>query len=256
MKILFVGDVVGPAGVNCARVCLPRLKRRLGVDFTVVNCENASATSGVLPAAARELLDAGADLLTGGNHSFGKKQMLDELEENPRILRPANYPSGAPGRGRFDLDCGAYSLTVINLIGRVFLDPLESPFVVLERELSRDPGRIVLVDFHAEATSEKRALAYFADGRITALCGTHTHVQTADARVLPGGTGFLTDAGMTGVIDSNLGADDSVVLNRFLTGLRAPLALAEGKAALCGALIDADEKTGRCRSITAVREEE
>ena len=251
MKILFVGDVVGKPGCDCVARLLPRIKKEHGIDLAVINCENATATNGVMPAAAQALLDAGADVLTGGNHIFGKKQMHAMLEENDRVLRPANYPPSAPGRGRTDIDCGRYTVTVINLQGTAFMDALESPFDALDRLLV-DAGRITLVDFHAEATSEKRALGFYADGRVTALIGTHTHVQTADAQILPGGSGYLTDAGMTGTVDSVLGAKKEIVIDRFRSKLPIPFELAEGKTALCGVVIEADEKTGKCRHITPV----
>ncbi len=253
MKILFIGDVVGKPGCDCVARLLPRIKRHYGVDLTVINCENATATNGVMPAAAQSLLDAGADVLTGGNHIFGKKQMHPLLDDNERILRPANYPSRAPGHGRVDIDCGAYTVTVINLQGNAFMDALENPFTVLDRLLD-GAGRIVLVDFHAEATSEKRALGFYVDGRVTALVGTHTHVQTNDAQVLPGGSGYMTDAGMTGVVDSVLGAKKEIVIERFLSKLPIPFELAEGDTALCGVLIEADEKTGKCLGLTTVCE--
>lgn len=251
MKILFVGDVVGKAGCDCVARLLPRIKKQYGIDLTVINCENATATNGVMPAAAQSLLDAGADVLTGGNHIFGKKQMHPLLDESRCILRPANYPDGAPGRGRVDIDCGACTVTVINLQGNAFMDALENPFTALDRLLD-GAGRITLVDFHAEATSEKRALGFYADGRVTALVGTHTHVQTADAQVLPGGTGYLTDAGMTGVVDSVLGAKKEIVIDRFLTKLPIPFELAEGNTALCGVVIEADERSGRCLGMTPI----
>lgn len=252
MKILFVGDVVGKAGCDCVARLLPRIKQQYGIDLTVINCENATATNGVMPAAAQSLLDAGADVLTGGNHIFGKKQMHAMLDENARVLRPANYPASAPGRGRTDIDCGRCTVTVINLQGTAFMDALESPFTALDRLLV-DAGRITLVDFHAEATSEKRALGFYADGRVTALVGTHTHVRTADAQILPHGSGYMSDVGMTGVIDSVLGAKKEIVIDRFLSKLPIPFELAEGPAAFCGVVIEADEKTGRCLGLTPVQ---
>ncbi len=252
MKILFIGDVVGKVGCDCVTRLLPGLKQAYGVDFTVINCENASATNGVMPQQAQALLDAGADLLTGGNHSFGKKQMHPFLDENPRILRPANYPPGCPGRGRADMDCGAVTVTVLNLQGTTYMEALQSPFACLDEELEKGCGKIVLIDFHAEASSEKRALGFYADGRVSAVIGTHTHVQTADAQILPDGTGYMTDAGMTGVVDSVLGADKEIAVNRFLTKLPIPFELAEGAAAVSGAVLEVDDRTGRCLSIAAV----
>ncbi len=253
MNILFVGDVVGRAGVDIFVRKLPQLKRENAIDFVVVNCENASATNGVVPREASALLDGGADVLTGGNHSFGKITMHPYLDENPRILRPANYEDRCPGRGMASFDCGRARVTVINLQGQSFMDPLRNPFYMLDTLVEQAGGGIVLVDFHAEATSEKRAFGFYADGRVTAVLGTHTHVQTADEQILPGGTGYITDAGMTGVVDSVIGADKEIAVERFLTNLRIPFSLAEGECALCGVILDADERTGRCRSIRRIR---
>ena len=253
MNILFVGDVVGRAGVDIFVRKLPQLKRENAIDFVVVNCENASATNGVVPREASALLDGGADVLTGGNHSFGKITMHPYLDENPRILRPANYEDRCPGRGMASFDCGRARVTVINLQGQSFMDPLRNPFYMLDTLVEQAGGGIVLVDFHAEATSEKRAFGFYADGRVTAVLGTHTHVQTADEQILPGGTGYITDAGMTGVVDSVIRADKEIAVERFLTNLRIPFSLAEGECALCGVILDADERTGRCRSIRRIR---
>ena len=253
MKILFIGDVVGKPGCDCVAKLLPRIKKEHDIDLTVINCENASAQNGVMPAAAQALLDAGADVLTGGNHIFGKKQMHSMLDESNCIVRPANYPDSAPGKGRVDLDFGSYTVTVINLQGTAFMDSLESPFTALDRLLDK-AGNVVLVDFHAEATSEKRALGFYADGRVSAFIGTHTHVQTADAQVLPKGTGYLTDAGMTGVVDSVLGANKELVIERFRSRLPIPFEMSTGDCALCGVVADIDEKSGKCRKMTLICE--
>ncbi len=253
MKILMVGDIVGEHGCDCFAAKLPVLKREQGIDLVIVNCENATATSGIMPSQAQFLLDNGADILTGGNHIFGKKQMHPFLNENPFVIRPANYPDKAPGVGKAHIDCGSAKVTVINLQGTVFMDSLESPFDCLDRLLEDDDnGGIILVDFHAEASSEKRALGFYADGRVTALVGTHTHVQTADEQILPKGTGYITDLGMTGVIDSVLGADKELAVSRFRNKMPVPLELAEGKTALCGVIIEAD-RCGKCLSVTRVR---
>lgn len=254
MNILFVGDVVGKPGVEAFVRKLPKIRRDNGIDFVVVNCENASAVNGVVPREADALFAAGADVLTGGNHSFGKISMHPYLDENPNILRPANYEDRCPGRGMVTVDCGKACVTVINLQGQAFLDPLRNPFHMLDALLEQVGGGVILVDFHAEATSEKRAFGFYADGRVTAVIGTHTHVQTADEQILPAGTGYITDAGMTGVVDSVIGAEKDVAIERFLTNLRTPFSVAEGECALCGVILDADEKTGRCRSIRRVCE--
>jgi metallophosphoesterase (TIGR00282 family) len=252
MKILFVGDVVGKVGCDCVARLLPKIKRQHGIDLTVINCENASATNGVMPAAAQSLLHAGADVLTGGNHIFGKKQMHPMLEENERILRPANYPSGVPGHGRVDVDCGAYTITVINLQGTAFMDALDNPFTALDRLLD-GAGKIVLVDFHAEATSEKITFAHYVDGRVTAVVGTHTHVQTSDAFILPKGTAYLTDLGMTGPYISSIGRDLKPVTRRFVTGMPSRFDVAEGPCVLEGAVIEFDPSSAKAASIVTLR---
>lgn len=244
---------MGEQGCNCFASRLPAFKREQGIDLTIVNCENATATSGIMPAQAKFLLDNGADLLTGGNHIFGKKQMHPFLSENSFVIRPANFPDKAPGRGKAHIDCGSVKVTVINLQGTVFMDSLESPFDMLDKLLDdKENGNIILVDFHAEASSEKRALGFYADGRVTALVGTHTHVQTADEQILPKGTGYITDLGMTGVIDSVLGADKELAISRFRNKMPIPLELAEGKTAMCGVIIEADRQ-GKCLSISRVK---
>ena len=252
MKILMVGDIVGEKGCNCFARKLPSLKREHRIDLVIVNCENATATSGIMPSQAQFLLDNGADLLTGGNHIFGKKQMHPFLNENPFVIRPANFPDKAPGKGKAHIDCGSAKVTVINLQGTVFMDSLESPFDMLDKLLDdKENGSIILVDFHAEASSEKRALGFYADGRVTALVGTHTHVQTADEQILPKGTGYITDLGMTGVTDSVLGADKELAITRFRNKMPIPLELAEGECTLNGVIIETDRQ-GKCLGITRV----
>ena len=201
--------------------------------------------------AAQSLLDAGADVLTGGNHIFGKKQMHPLLEEHERILRPANYPSGVPGHGRVDIDCGAYTVTVINLQGNAFMDALDNPFTALDRLLD-GAGKIVLVDFHAEATSEKRAMGFYLDGEVSAVFGTHTHAQTADAQVLPKGTGYITDLGMTGVIDSILGVKKEIIINRLKNNDMSRFEQATGMCMLNGCVFDVDESTGLTKSAKLI----
>lgn len=196
MIILCVGDVVGGAGCQHLRRVLPAVKRQYGVDICIVNGENAADGNGITPTAAAHILDSGADVITGGNHTFRRREFYEVLDETPYMLRPANYPVNAPGRGLYLVDKGRYQLAVVNLIGLVYMEPLACPFETLDR-LLKEAGnpKFCVVDFHAEATAEKKALAYYADGRISALVGTHTHTQTADEQILPGGTGFLTDVG-------------------------------------------------------------
>lgn len=252
MRILFVGDVIGKPGRQVLARLLPKLVDERRADYVVVNVENAAGGFGVTPDVLAELAALPIDCMTTGNHVWDKKEAAALLESEPRLLRPANYPDGNPGRG---LHVGATAAGVpvatINLEGQVFMRQLDSPFRAADRLLAGlDPEvRVVLVDFHAEATSEKQALGRHLDGRVSAVVGTHTHVPTADERVLPGGTAFLTDAGMTGPYDGVIGFRADRVLERFLTQTPTSFEVAKRDVRLAGALIDVDEATGRARSI-------
>ncbi len=259
MKILFLGDVYGPPGRRALKSHLGPLKERLGADVTVVNGENAADGFGLAPVHVTELVAAGADLITTGDHAFDKRELMPALATEPRVLRPANYPDGAPGRGSAILDTrGGKRLAVLNLQGRVFMQKqtLDDPFPVAKREVAnlRAQAPVVLVDFHAEATSEKVAMGWWLDGQASAVVGTHTHVQTADERILPGGTAYLTDAGMCGPADSVLGIRVDRVLARFVTQLPSQWAPADGPVKLSGCLIEVDEATGKATAITRINE--
>lgn len=254
MRILFLGDIVGRAGREAVRRRLPALRTGLAVDAVVANGENASGGIGLTADNARELLACGVDVLTLGNHVWRHKSLYSLLEFEPRVLRPANYPEGAPGRGLGVYDINGTPLAVLNLLGGTFMDPVDCPFRAADAllaELENVPHR--LVDIHAEATSEKKALGWHLDGRASAVLGTHTHVQTADAMILPQGTGFLTDAGMCGVEASVLGIEPKNSVRRFLTRMPVPFVEAKGEGGLNGALVTTDA-TGRCTSISLVRE--
>lgn len=250
MNVLCIGDVVGAGGRKILRRLLPPLKRQYGVDVCIVNGENAADGNGTTPAAAEELLASGADVITGGNHTFRRQEYYDLLDRSPMLLRPANYPASAPGSGMYTLDRGRYQLTVINLMGVAFLDPLADPFDTLDRLLKEagDP-KFCVVDLHAEATSEKKALAWYADGRLSALFGTHTHVQTADEQILPGGTGFITDAGMTGPVNSVLGVKPELAIAKMHGKLPVRFAAAEGECELQGVLFTLDDATGKTVAV-------
>jgi len=259
MRILFFGDIVGKPGRQALKELLPALRREHAADVVIANGENASGGIGLTAETLRELLGMGIDILTTGNHVWKHRDLYGVLDKEPRLLRPANYPAGAPGRGLgvYDLP-GGYRLAVLNLCGTTYMDPLDCPFRTAETLLARleaEEGHPVvrLVDFHAEATSEKKALGWFLDGRVSAVIGTHTHVQTADAMLLPGGTGYLTDAGMCGVEASVLGMDHKVIVDRFLTRLPQRFRPATGRGSLNGVLLDVDDATGRARSIRALR---
>jgi len=257
MKILFIGDVIGKPGRSAVKSLLPLLKAETGFDAVIMNGENVSGGMGITPQEANEIFDTGIDLITTGNHVWKKKEILDFLNRSDRIVRPANYPPGAPGTGSLTYRTKTGSVIgLINLLGRVFMhETLDCPFRVADSELKKigEHTKIILVDFHAEATSEKRALAYHLDGRVTALVGTHTHVQTADEQILAGGTGFITDVGMAGPSDSVIGMRKEIILQKFKSQLPASFQVASGEVILDAVLIEADERTGRCLKISRIR---
>ncbi len=251
MKILFVGDIVGRPGRRVVQQQLPDLVAREEAQLVVVNCENSAAGFGVTPDIANSLLDLGVDVLTSGNHIWDKKQIFDYFEREPRLLRPANYPE-APGTGVY-IGCTSEAVryAVINLQGRTYMPAINCPFRTADEILDslEDEIKIRFVDFHAEVTSEKQAMGWHLNGRVTGMVGTHTHVPTADERVLPGGTAYQTDAGMTGPINSVIGMDIRGSLARFLTGMPNRFEPASGAVRMNAVLIDADEKTGRANWI-------
>ena len=261
MRLAFFGDVVGRSGREGLAEHLPALRRRLDLEFVIVNAENAAAGFGITEATARELFDAGADCLTLGNHSWDQKEALTYIVREPRLIRPLNYPpmAQAPGRGAqlIETDSGRRVL-VVNLLGRVYMDPLDDPFAAVDRELEAAPlGAVadaVIVDIHAEVTSEKMAMGHFCDGRASLVVGTHTHVPTADAQILPGGTAYQTDAGACADYDSVIGNQKEEPLRRFTTrisgGRYKP---AEGPATVCGVFVETDDSTGLARRIEPIR---
>jgi metallophosphoesterase (TIGR00282 family) len=255
IRLLFIGDIVGRPGRELVRRGLVSLVTHHDVDLVIANVENAAAGFGVTPEIADELLQCGVDVMTGGNHSWDKKEILPYFDEQPRLLRPANFPTGAPGRGVYVARArGGRPVAVINGMGRVFMTPIDDPFRVLDAEIEavRQEARVIFVDFHAEATSEKVAMGWHLDGRVTAVVGTHTHVQTADERVLPGGTAYITDVGMTGPHDSVIGVERSAILARFLTGRPQRFETATENPRLNGVVVTADESTGRALSIDRI----
>jgi len=256
MKILFFGDVIGRVGREGFLQVLPRLKEIHQPDFIIVNAENAAHGKGLSPKIAEALWAEGVDVLTMGNHTFDRKE-IGAIIGDARILRPANYPSAVPGHGSgiFKSRSGV-PVAVLQVMGRVYLPLTDCPFQTADRELPKlkEQARIIFVDVHAEITSEKAGLAWYMDGRVTAAVGSHTHVQTADERILPGGTAFMTDAGACGPINSIIGMDIREATKRFLTGLPSPMLVAAGDALVCGCVIDADETTGKARSIARLRE--
>jgi len=255
MRVLCIGDVFGKPGRKALFDKLHALIQAQSIDFTIANVENAAAGFGITPQIADEFLKAGIDVLTTGNHVWDKRAILPYIAEEPRLLRPHNYPASVPGTGVFLGDSpGGVRVAVINLQGRVYLPPLDCPFTVGESVIAevRKQTRVILVDFHAEASSEKQAFAWYMDGRVSAVVGTHTHVQTADERILPRGTAYITDLGMTGPHDSVIGSIPDLALERFLRHMPNRLEPATGNLRFCGAVIDVDEASGLATGITRI----
>jgi metallophosphoesterase (TIGR00282 family) len=255
MNILFIGDIFASGGRGIVTEQLSNLIREFNIDLAIANAENSAGGFGITPLIAEELLGLGLDVLTGGNHSFDKREIYDYLNRQPKLLRPANYPSGAPGKGVYTAETkSGIPYAVINLQGRVYMAHTDCPFGKVDEILAAlDPAiKIRFVDFHAEVTSEKVAMGWHLDGRATAMIGTHTHVPTADSRVLAGGLAYQTDAGMTGPYDSVIGVEKTNILNRFLTGLSTRMEAAKGGIELHGVVIKADETTGRATAINRV----
>lgn len=257
MRILFFGDIVGKPGRLILRKRLPSLREEKGADLVIANGENASGGIGLSGDTMRELFGAGIDILTSGNHIWKHKEMYNLLNNEPRLIRPANYPQGAPGSGLVihELKNGS-KVAVMNLLGRTFMDSIDCPFKKVDELLASIPDdvRIRIIDFHAEATSEKKALSFYVDGKVSAVIGTHTHVQTADAMILHKGTGYLTDAGMCGVEESCLGMEPKVIIERFMTGLPQRFKVAKGTEHINGLFMDIDDETGLCTTIEIIRE--
>jgi metallophosphoesterase (TIGR00282 family) len=252
MRILFIGDIVGEPGRRIVHDRAADILAQQRIDLAIANCENAASGFGITPRLVDELLATGIEVLSGGNHIWDRKEIFDYFPHQPRLLRPANFPNGSPGNGLFvGAARNGVGYAVLNLQGRTFMAALDCPFRAAERELGRIPPgvRVVLVDIHAEATSEKQAMGWFLDGRVSAVVGTHTHVATADARVLPKGTAYITDVGMTGPHDSVIGMDKEGILKRFLDGLPARFAVAEGDVQMNTVLLDVDPETGHALSI-------
>ena len=255
MKILMVGDIVGAPGRRVFAKVVAKMRCNGGAHFVIANAENAAAGNGLNLTLARELFDAGADILTMGDHTWGQKGFDVEIAAEKRILRPANFSPDLPGSGMATAQGAIGSVTVVNLQGRVFMQPADCPFRCVDALLKKAPGGVpIVVDFHAEATSEKAAMAHHLDGRVAVVAGTHTHVQTNDARLMPRGTGFVTDLGMTGASDSIIGRETDAVLKKIILGLPVRLEVAQEKPVLEGAVFDIDLQTLACRSITLVRE--
>jgi len=256
MKILFIGDIVGKPGRDAACALVPLLRKEQGLDFVIANAENIAGGSGITQGTAKELLESKIDVLTSGDHIWKKKEIVELINSDNRILRPLNFPPGAPGSGWeiYKLDSGI-KIAVVNLLGRVFMDPLECPFrqamQAVEKISVETP--IIIVDIHAEATSEKVAMGWYLDGKVSAVLGTHTHIQTADERLLLNGTAYITDVGMTGPYDSVIGRRIEDVLERFISAVPVRFEVASDNIKLCGAIVEIDQKTGKAMSIERVQ---
>lgn len=250
MNILFIGDVVGRPGREHLLKHLNRVKKENNIDFCICNGENSAHGNGATPDTARDLYDAGADIITMGNHTFNNdaEKLFDDTNF---VIRPLNFPKSLPGEGSVVFDNGKVRFGVINAQGRIYMDPIDSPFDACLKEVNslKDKCDVIIIDFHCEATSEKAALAYYLDGKVNAVIGTHTHVQTADEKILPNGTAFITDVGMTGVVDSILGVDKNIIVDRFAHFINKRFAIAEGEVKANCVIIEIDDKTFKTLSI-------
>jgi hypothetical protein len=257
LRILFLGDVFGEPGRRAVIELLPRLREELEIDFVIVNGENAAGGRGITPKIAIALMRAGAAVVTTGDHVWDQNELVDYMATEPRLLRPLNWPPGTPGQGSVVLETAKGKVAVASAQGRTFTQPpLENPFLALDREVEalRAETPVIFVDFHAEATSEKVAMGWHLDGRVSAVVGTHTHVQTADERILPNGTAFLCDAGMCGPLDSVIGSKVDPVLHRFRTGMPVKFAVAHGPVRVCGVWVEVNAATGKAVGIGRVQE--
>jgi metallophosphoesterase (TIGR00282 family) len=257
VKLLFIGDIVGQPGRRAVSDLVPRLRERHGLNLVIANGENAAGGSGITPKTAAEIFAAGVDIITTGDHLWDQKDVVDLLANEPRFVRPLNYPAGTPGQGSAIFRAnGRPPVAIINLQGRTFMPPMDSPFHSVQEEVDRlrQTTLLIFVDFHAEATSEKVALARMLDGRVSAVIGTHTHVQTADEQIFPGGTGFLCDAGFTGPHESVIGREIEPIVRRFLTNTPQKFEVAKGRVLLQGALVEIEDRTGRALAIERVSE--
>ncbi len=258
MRILFIGDIFGTPGMRALDNLVGRLKKELRADFVIANGENASGGFGINAQLARQIFAAGVDVITTGNHVWDRREFIGEIASLSRVLRPHNLPASAPGSGVCVVKVGGRKVAVINLMGRIFMTPFDCPFRTADEvldALGAEKPDAIIVDFHCEATSEKQAMGHYLDGRVSAVIGTHTHVPTADARVLAAGTGYISDVGMTGVQDSVIGGDPQYAIRRFVRGVPGHFIPAKGRASLCGVLLEVDDG-GKCTLIRRIEETE
>lgn len=253
MKLLMIGDIISQIGCEYLRSVLPAIKQEVRPDLIVANGENSAIGNGILPKSADYIFDSGVDVITTGNHVYKRREILSYLNERPNLIRPANFSAECAGNGYYVFDLLSYRVCILNLLGQSFMEPVGCPFDAADRILSEAEADIYIVDFHAEATGEKGALGYYLDGRVSAVLGTHTHVQTADEQILPQGTAFISDVGMTGPIRSVLGVRPDCIIQRMKLHTPTRFEIAEGPCMLQGVLLDIDEKSGKCRSIERIR---
>jgi len=251
LRILFIGDIVGNPGRRVSKMLVKTIRNEFNIDFCIANGENAAGGNGITYPIAQELYEMGIDAITLGNHTWSKKEITNFIDTDEKIVRPANYPPGLPGKGSAVIRGRSGEIGVINLIGRVYMDSADCPFRAADKEIQylKKHVKIVIVDIHAEATSEKAALAWYVDGRVSCVFGTHTHVQTSDERIFPCGTGFITDVGMTGPYEGVLGVDRDIIIQRFLTGIPARFEIAKGCTQFNAVFAEIDDKTGRTLKI-------
>ena len=252
MKVIMLGDVVGDLGTNAVLNYLPELKRKYGADTVIINGENSAQGNGILPSSAKKLFAAGADCITSGNHVYRRREIYDELDEANGIIRPLNFAPQNPGQGIYVIDRMRYKIAVINVMGVTNMEPLRNPFDTMDEALKEIDANVVILDFHAETTSEKRALGFYLDGRISLMVGTHTHVQTADEQILRNGTGYITDLGMCGPYYSVLGVKPELAIQRFRTAMPTRFENADGECIISGIFAEINEKTGKCVHIERI----
>ena len=256
MKILAIGDVFGKSGCEFLLKKLPIIKKEYSIDLVIANGENSAEGNGILPTSAESLFAAGVDVITGGNHSLRRKEIYDMLDENEFLLRPANLPTSVPGKGITYVDLGYTTVAVINILGVIYMESLACPFETANKlinEAKENGAKIIVVDFHAEATSEKRALGFYLDGKVSCFFGTHTHIQTSDEQILPNNTGYITDIGMTGVIDSVLGVDKNIIIQKMKDKLPVKFYGATGDCELNGCIFEVDKTTGFTTSVERIK---
>lgn len=254
MNLLFIGDIVGKPGRRAVKEFLPEIMKEKQVDFCIANAENAAGGSGITHVVAQELYKMGIDAITMGNHTWAKKEVFSFIDSDSKIVRPANYSNGVPGKGSGTICKNSKKIGIVNALGRIYMENINCPFEAVEREIQelKKSVKIIIVDFHAEATSEKSALAWFLDGKVSAVIGTHTHVQTADEKILLFGTSFISDVGMTGPAEGILGIQRDIIINRFLTGLPEKFELAHGAIQFSAVYIEIDEVTGKTTKIERI----